>query len=251
MLSPLLIKFLNREFHAHIMKMIKPMLLMSMLILVIILSGCTSDLGGKSISVPTKEEIFGGSVEPATNAEFYIHPEGTSIFIGLQPLSEDGFPVPANGTLRVMIQAEDGNMNLFDKSYTLTYDDFTAMEGRGYMQYEVKIKRDEIKKTHSYFGLLYATFTTDGNVITSDEYHFDVPHYTHEEMIAQCEVDYLMDAREQNVGKEVGDLVLIVDFPGVEQAIKASVALTKMTGVSFTSSPAVLVEDFDKMIAEI
>jgi uncharacterized protein with GYD domain len=47
------------------------------------------------------------------------------------------------------------------------------------------------------------------------------------------------------------DLVLIVDFPGVEQAMKASVALTKMTGVSFTSSPAVPVEDFDKMMAEI
>jgi len=47
------------------------------------------------------------------------------------------------------------------------------------------------------------------------------------------------------------DLVLTVDFPGVEQAMKASVALTKMTGVSFTSSPAVAVEDFDKMIAEI
>lgn len=47
------------------------------------------------------------------------------------------------------------------------------------------------------------------------------------------------------------DLVLIVDFPEVEQVIKASVALTKMTGVSFTSSPAVPVEDFDKMISEI
>ena len=47
------------------------------------------------------------------------------------------------------------------------------------------------------------------------------------------------------------DLVLIADFPGVEQAMKASVALTKMTGVSFTSSPAVPVEDFDKMMAEI
>ena len=47
------------------------------------------------------------------------------------------------------------------------------------------------------------------------------------------------------------DLVLIVDFPEVKQAMKASVALTKMTGVSFTTSPAVAVEDFDKMIAEI
>ncbi|UCE46230.1 MAG: GYD domain-containing protein [Phycisphaerales bacterium] len=47
------------------------------------------------------------------------------------------------------------------------------------------------------------------------------------------------------------DLVLIVDFPELEQAIKASVALTKMTGVSFTSSPAVPVEEFDKLIAGI
>lgn len=47
------------------------------------------------------------------------------------------------------------------------------------------------------------------------------------------------------------DLVLIVDFHEVEQVMKASVALTKMTGVSFTSSPAVPAEDFDKMITEI
>lgn len=47
------------------------------------------------------------------------------------------------------------------------------------------------------------------------------------------------------------DLALIVDFPGIEQAMKASVALSRTTGVSFTTSPAVSVEDFDKMIAEI
>lgn len=47
------------------------------------------------------------------------------------------------------------------------------------------------------------------------------------------------------------DLVLIVNFPGVEQAMRASVALTKMTGVAFASSPAMPVEDFDKMITEI
>ena len=47
------------------------------------------------------------------------------------------------------------------------------------------------------------------------------------------------------------DLVLIVDFPDVEQLMKASVALTKMTSVSFNTAPAIAVEDFDKMIAEI
>ena len=47
------------------------------------------------------------------------------------------------------------------------------------------------------------------------------------------------------------DLVLIVNFPGIEQAMKASVALSKLTGISFTTSPAVTAEDFDKMMTEI
>jgi uncharacterized protein with GYD domain len=47
------------------------------------------------------------------------------------------------------------------------------------------------------------------------------------------------------------DLVFIVNFPGLEQAMKASVALTKLTDISFTTSPAVTVEEFDKMIAEV
>jgi uncharacterized protein with GYD domain len=47
------------------------------------------------------------------------------------------------------------------------------------------------------------------------------------------------------------DLVLIVNFPGIEDIMKASVALGKLTGISFTTYPAVTVEQFDKMIAEI
>lgn len=47
------------------------------------------------------------------------------------------------------------------------------------------------------------------------------------------------------------DLVLIVNFPGTEQAMKASVALSKLTGISFRTSPAVTVEAFDKMVTEI
>jgi len=47
------------------------------------------------------------------------------------------------------------------------------------------------------------------------------------------------------------DLVLIVNFPGIEDIMKASVSLGKLTGISFTTYPAVTVEQFDKMIAEI
>ena len=47
------------------------------------------------------------------------------------------------------------------------------------------------------------------------------------------------------------DLVFIVTFPGLEQAMKASIALNKLTGISFTTSPAVTVEDFDKFVSEM
>jgi uncharacterized protein with GYD domain len=47
------------------------------------------------------------------------------------------------------------------------------------------------------------------------------------------------------------DLVLVVDFPGIEQAMKASVALGKLTGISFDTSPAVAVEEFDKMMTDV
>ena len=44
------------------------------------------------------------------------------------------------------------------------------------------------------------------------------------------------------------DLLLIVEFPGNEQALKASVALAKLLDVSFSTSPAVSMEDFDKLV---
>jgi len=47
------------------------------------------------------------------------------------------------------------------------------------------------------------------------------------------------------------DLVLIVDLPGIEEAMKASVALSKATGIAFNTSPAVKVEDFDKLMAGV
>jgi len=47
------------------------------------------------------------------------------------------------------------------------------------------------------------------------------------------------------------DLVFILTFPGIEQAMKASVALSKTTGISFTTLPAVTIEEFDKLITEV
>jgi uncharacterized protein with GYD domain len=47
------------------------------------------------------------------------------------------------------------------------------------------------------------------------------------------------------------DLVLIADFPGIEQAAKASLAIGKLTGIAFSTSPAIPVKDFDQLVAEI
>ncbi len=46
------------------------------------------------------------------------------------------------------------------------------------------------------------------------------------------------------------DLVFTIDFPNAENALATSVALKELTGISFTTSPVVEVEKFDRLVAE-
>jgi uncharacterized protein with GYD domain len=63
---------------------------------------------------------------------------------------------------------------------------------------------------------------------------------------------------EKNDGKVISmyavlgehDLVFTLDFPDAEKAMAASVALNQLTGISFTTSPVVEVEKFDKLMVE-
>ena len=47
------------------------------------------------------------------------------------------------------------------------------------------------------------------------------------------------------------DLVFTIDFPDADKAMAASVALHKLTGIHFTTSPVVEVEHFDKLMGEV
>jgi len=46
------------------------------------------------------------------------------------------------------------------------------------------------------------------------------------------------------------DLVIIVDFPNITGVLKASVALNQLTGISFTTSPAITVDEFDVLMTQ-
>lgn len=46
------------------------------------------------------------------------------------------------------------------------------------------------------------------------------------------------------------DICLIVDFPHLEAAVRTSLALHRLTGMSFSTSPAIPVETFDKLAKE-
>ena len=46
------------------------------------------------------------------------------------------------------------------------------------------------------------------------------------------------------------DMIFIGDFPSVEKAMQFSVALSKLTHIRLTTSPAVTIEEFDKLIEE-
>ena len=71
--------------------------------------------------------------------------------------------------------------------------------------------------------------------------------------------DKAVDLIKKNGGKVVSmyavlgehDLVFTLDFPDAEKALATSVALKKLTGISFTTSPVVEVEKFDKLMTEV
>ena len=43
------------------------------------------------------------------------------------------------------------------------------------------------------------------------------------------------------------DLIFVVELPGSKEAMKASLALHKLTGIAFTTSEAFSIEEFDKL----
>jgi uncharacterized protein with GYD domain len=45
------------------------------------------------------------------------------------------------------------------------------------------------------------------------------------------------------------DLVLIVELPGIAEALRCSLSLARQSGISFTTAPAISVEQFDKLAA--
>ena len=57
------------------------------------------------------------------------------------------------------------------------------------------------------------------------------------------------DARTKVAGLTV--LVFVLSFPAIDEAIKASVALSKMTGIAFRTSPAVTIAEFDKLMGDL
>ena len=44
------------------------------------------------------------------------------------------------------------------------------------------------------------------------------------------------------------DLLLVVDLPDISKALATSAALAKLTGIAFTTSPAVTIDEFDKLM---
>jgi len=44
------------------------------------------------------------------------------------------------------------------------------------------------------------------------------------------------------------DLVAIVEFSGISEAVKASVTLNRSMGISFSTVPVLPIDDFDKLV---
>lgn len=46
------------------------------------------------------------------------------------------------------------------------------------------------------------------------------------------------------------DILVLADFPGIHEAMKASVSLTRELGISFDTVPALPIDDFDALVGK-
>lgn len=85
-------------------------------------------------------------------------------------------------------------------------------------------------------------------------------NYSSEAMknISQERTEKAVELIEKNGGKVVSmyavmgehDLVLTLDLPDQDSALTTSIALKRLTGITFSTSPVVEVEKFDRLIAK-
>ena len=76
--------------------------------------------------------------------------------------------------------------------------------------------------------------------------------------ISLSRTEAAVDTIEQLGGKVNGlyallgeyDLLFCVELPDVEAATKASISLTRLTGIAFHTCPAMKVEVFDRLVTE-
>ena len=76
--------------------------------------------------------------------------------------------------------------------------------------------------------------------------------------ISAARTDQARERIRENSGKIISmyavmgehDLVFTVDFPDAEKALAASLALFKLTGIHFSTSPVVEVEVFDRLLGK-
>jgi uncharacterized protein with GYD domain len=74
-----------------------------------------------------------------------------------------------------------------------------------------------------------------------------------ERTASACELIKKFGGEVQSMFATLGDsdLVFVLSFPAIDEAIKASVALSKMTGIAFRTSPAVTIAEFDKLMGDL
>ncbi len=60
--------------------------------------------------------------------------------------------------------------------------------------------------------------------------------------------DFGGEIREMYAVLGAYDVVMIVDFANMEEALKVSVAISQALGISFSTLPAIRIEEFDRLI---
>ena len=93
-----------------------------------------------------------------------------------------------------------------------------------------------------------ATFLMFGSY-SSEAFEGMSPQRTEKAVQAVKQLGGSVEAMYATLGQH--DLVFVLSLPDTETAMKASVALNRLTGIAFSTAPAVTVQEFDKLTGDV
>lgn len=180
-----------------------------MLLLVVLVAGCTSSTNTLQTQNSQAQQITTSRYFPATIDTFSSAEEGDLIRFYFTLIDSGGANTPADGHVSFRI-LDNLNKTVYSKEFDVLASQFVdyqfKLTGQGIGKaYEWRISKNDITKGASSYGTATISFASSGKTMTAEDTYVKIPAYTQDELKYIAEEEYQKSSTPVNQVKSLGN----------------------------------------------